>query len=192
MAKGHSVRELIIQNAMRQFLAEGYERLSIRELIEPLGISKGGFYHHFSSKEALFEAVVEGVFAEWTHATEAATAQSNRTVESRLRELFLSPLDRSGVYYGLLYEGARMLGTARVRLHAVVDELLDRVERLIGEGQSRGEVRDFLDRKTWAFQIAATVEGGFLLASLGGMTDLESHLLGAFENTWRGIKALSI
>jgi AcrR family transcriptional regulator len=39
------------------FFEQGYERTTINDVIARVGISKGGFYHHFSSKEDLLEAL---------------------------------------------------------------------------------------------------------------------------------------
>jgi AcrR family transcriptional regulator len=39
------------------FLSKGYERTTINDVIEAAGLSKGAFYHHFSAKEDLLEAI---------------------------------------------------------------------------------------------------------------------------------------
>ena len=191
MEKG-SVPEAILGEALSQFLAKGYSAVSIREIILPLGISKGGFYHHYSSKEALFLAVVERVLQEWQTAVSVLLSETARSVHDRMLSLFLSPRERTGVHYGLLYEGLRALPGARERTMEVVDRIIGHCEALLVEGQERGEIRDFLDCKSWAFQIAAQVEGGYLLATLGGVEKLDDHLQRSFESTWRGVKALDL
>jgi AcrR family transcriptional regulator len=42
---------------MGLFADRGYEGTSIEAVLEAAGISRGALYHHFDSKEALFEAV---------------------------------------------------------------------------------------------------------------------------------------
>lgn len=44
---------------MRLIQAKGYEALSIQEVIDEVGASKGAFYHYFGSKADLLEGVVE-------------------------------------------------------------------------------------------------------------------------------------
>jgi AcrR family transcriptional regulator len=44
---------------MRLVQAKGYEALSIQEVIDEVGASKGAFYHYFGSKADLLEGVVE-------------------------------------------------------------------------------------------------------------------------------------
>ena len=49
-------QELLV-TAMRLFATQGYEQTSISQIIAALNISKGAFYHHYSSKEDLVEAL---------------------------------------------------------------------------------------------------------------------------------------
>jgi AcrR family transcriptional regulator len=50
-------RGRLIEVAVELFGSRGYEHTSIEEVLEQAGVSKGALYHHFDSKEALFEAV---------------------------------------------------------------------------------------------------------------------------------------
>ena len=57
MLKGERRREEILRTAESLFYAQGYERTTIQQILTALGLSKGGFYHHFASKEALLQAL---------------------------------------------------------------------------------------------------------------------------------------
>jgi len=48
------VEEKIIQAARKQFAKKGYALASMDEIAKSANVSKGGLYHHFSSKEELF------------------------------------------------------------------------------------------------------------------------------------------
>lgn len=50
-------RAELIDCAQRLFLAKGYERTTINDVIAATGLSKGAFYHHFRAKEDLLEAI---------------------------------------------------------------------------------------------------------------------------------------
>lgn len=52
-------RAQIIATAQRLFFQEGYEKTTIAQIIEAVGIAKGTFYHYFTSKEELLEALAE-------------------------------------------------------------------------------------------------------------------------------------
>jgi AcrR family transcriptional regulator len=58
--EAHAVRrDFFIDSAQRLIQTEGYEQLSIQEILDDLGASKGAFYHYFDSKQALLQAVVD-------------------------------------------------------------------------------------------------------------------------------------
>lgn len=62
--KGLVTRQEIVETATRLFAAEGYAATSIEAVLRDSGVSRGALYHHFPSKEALFEAVLEALEAE--------------------------------------------------------------------------------------------------------------------------------
>lgn len=59
--QAEATRARLLKVAGGLFGTKGYEATPIEEVLERAGVSKGALYHHFSSKEALFEAVfIEG------------------------------------------------------------------------------------------------------------------------------------
>lgn len=52
----------ILDAAQRLFTQKGYENTSIQDIIDQLGgLSKGAIYHHFRSKEEIFDAVCQRI-----------------------------------------------------------------------------------------------------------------------------------
>ena len=47
-------RDNILTAAVEQFAQSGYEATSVAQVCQAAGVSKGAFYHHFPSKQALF------------------------------------------------------------------------------------------------------------------------------------------
>jgi AcrR family transcriptional regulator len=62
--KGRATRERLIAAARREFGERGYEATSIEAVLDAAGVARGALYHHFATKEALFEAVLDQVVAE--------------------------------------------------------------------------------------------------------------------------------
>ena len=52
-------RRDILEAAQRLVYSKGYEHMTIQDILDDLGISKGAFYHYFDSKGAVLEAMVE-------------------------------------------------------------------------------------------------------------------------------------
>ena len=57
MKKGEIKKQEILRTAEARFCRFGYEETSIQDILDDLHTSKGSFYHHFTSKEALLEAI---------------------------------------------------------------------------------------------------------------------------------------
>jgi TetR/AcrR family transcriptional regulator, transcriptional repressor for nem operon len=52
-------REYITDKAFELFLTRSYEAVSIRDISQAIGLTKGALYHHFINKEELFKAVID-------------------------------------------------------------------------------------------------------------------------------------
>jgi AcrR family transcriptional regulator len=58
--KEHTVkRNEILDVAQRLVYTKGYAQMSIQDILDDLKISKGAFYHYYTSKQALLEAVID-------------------------------------------------------------------------------------------------------------------------------------
>lgn len=64
MTKLVNRREEILKIARNLFLTKDYEKATMIDIMDSLGIAKGTIYHYFKSKEALFEAVIEDIVEE--------------------------------------------------------------------------------------------------------------------------------
>jgi AcrR family transcriptional regulator len=64
--RGAIKRDRIVRSAAKLFLERGYENVSINDIIDVVGGSKGTIYSNFGGKEKLFEAVVEQICSDVT------------------------------------------------------------------------------------------------------------------------------
>ncbi len=55
----------IVTSAKKEFLEQGFEKASMRKIAAQAGITAGGLYKHFPTKEAMFEALVEPTLKEY-------------------------------------------------------------------------------------------------------------------------------
>ena len=56
------VRQDILDNALKSFIAYGYKNTSMKAIAQSTGISVGNIYNYFKDKEALYDALVLSVF----------------------------------------------------------------------------------------------------------------------------------
>jgi AcrR family transcriptional regulator len=60
-----STRERLIHGAYELFYDQGFHMVGLNQIIKKAGVTKGTFYNHFESKEALILAVLEWRDASW-------------------------------------------------------------------------------------------------------------------------------
>jgi AcrR family transcriptional regulator len=58
LSRGERTQADIVEVAYRHFLEKGFHGTSVRSIALDAGISLGGIYSHFESKEAIFQAVL--------------------------------------------------------------------------------------------------------------------------------------
>jgi len=52
-------KENILSVSTKLFLEKGYDQTSMQDIVAALGMSKGAIFHHFKSKEDIFDAVID-------------------------------------------------------------------------------------------------------------------------------------
>jgi AcrR family transcriptional regulator len=70
--RSEETRARIIESAIKLFSIRGYNASSVDDICGEAGISKGAFYHHFESKQALFLALLDS----WLQAIDKAIEAS--------------------------------------------------------------------------------------------------------------------
>jgi AcrR family transcriptional regulator len=117
VTRGEATRGQLVAIARRMFAERGYEDTSIEAVLREAGVSRGSLYHHFPSKEALFEAVAEDVESTVGEQTVAASVGAPGPVEA-MRAGFLAWIRLAGdpvVQRILLIDGPSVLGWERWR-----------------------------------------------------------------------------
>ena len=57
MKKGEIKRAQILDAAEKLFFEKGYDATSVQDILDALGLSKGGFYHYFDAKDTLLREI---------------------------------------------------------------------------------------------------------------------------------------
>jgi AcrR family transcriptional regulator len=81
-------RDEFIDAAQRLIQSRGYEQMSIQDVLDELGASKGAFYHYFDSKEGLLTAVVDQMVEGAMAVAVPMVADPNLTAPEKFRGLF--------------------------------------------------------------------------------------------------------
>jgi TetR/AcrR family transcriptional repressor of nem operon len=63
--KGAQTRQKIIEKSLQLFSVKGYFNTSISDILQATGLTKGGLYGHFQSKEDIWYAVYQEAVRIW-------------------------------------------------------------------------------------------------------------------------------
>ena len=58
--RSEETRARILDAAVRRFAIAGYDAASVDNICNEAGVSKGAFYHHYPTKQAIFLALMQG------------------------------------------------------------------------------------------------------------------------------------
>lgn len=86
--RSEETRTKIIEAAIRLFSSRGYTAASVDDICTEAGISKGAFYHHFESKQALFLALLDGWLKIIDNAIEASKDKTAPETFMQMTEAF--------------------------------------------------------------------------------------------------------
>jgi len=57
-------KEHILVTSLNLFLQKSFKEVTMKEIVDETGLSKGAFYHYFNSKEQVFEEVIAHFYSE--------------------------------------------------------------------------------------------------------------------------------
>jgi len=85
----HAVRrDVFVDAAQRLIQAKGYEQMSVQDVLDEAGASKGAFYHYFDSKSALLDGVIQRMVTDALEALQPIVTDPNRSAVDKLNGLF--------------------------------------------------------------------------------------------------------
>lgn len=84
-SKGLRTRQEIIEASLQLFSVKGYYNTSISDILQATGLTKGGLYGHFGSKEEIWEAAYERSVEIWQGIVFAGVREIAHPVERIMR-----------------------------------------------------------------------------------------------------------
>ena len=78
----------ILDVAQRLFYLKGYEQTSVQDIIDAIAIAKGTFYHYFSSKLDLLDALVERMLSQTVQAVEPIVSDDQLNAIEKFTRFF--------------------------------------------------------------------------------------------------------
>lgn len=191
-------QQWIVEQAAREFAAEGFEGASLNRILEQAGISKGSAYYYFDNKADLFLTVIQVYLAEVAGTMEElALAQLTaenywQRLDAAYRQQWVAAYERPWLL-GAAKAASRLSANALADegLAAVFSQAMDWLRAIFRRGQELGVVRtdlpddllfaliqavdDTNDR--WLLAHQATLSQSEIEAAAGRAMDLLRRLL---------------
>lgn len=160
-------RERIVECARELFNRRGFAEVSIDEIMQRAGLTRGGFYNHFKAKEELFAEAIAAYqnfnpAQRWKEFDFDATPCNSGTHAKHMVNAYLSNAHLEDVE-GHCPMIALPSDTARAspRVKQAYCNLLERMAGILAEGMS---VTDDIDRRQRGLAVAALCVGGMVLS----------------------------
>jgi len=201
-------KEKILSIALFYFLKKPYTEVTMSEILEASGLSKGGFYHHFESKEILYREVIE-TFVIGTFMKEYGHFKENpydlpfcdfvpfymKSTMDHLIELVEDRLGKTKLEMGDV--NLYLVMFDMMKHYAGFDKILDKMHKsevemfqiLIDRAKTKGEIRMDIDSLAIANHVHTLMHGILVLSIFDeGLDKLEEKIRESFNTFYQFIK----
>ena len=182
-------RDIIIETAFLAFIEHGYDRVSLNSIVKKTGLTKGAFYHNFSSKSELIHEVMRKYFFEHINRTINLIDVTGIRFEEKLAKIYANVMNVEVKLYA--YPDKTISQEAFMHLFQecmdIDDELKDMatnqqlitikaMEKAIDEAKDQGEIKNNMESRNLAELINVTVRGTMMVASYLPKVETEKML----------------
>ncbi len=175
-----NARTRLLKAARDIIRQKGFAGTSVDDLCKSAGVTKGAFFHHFKTKDALGVAAAQY----WAETTGALFADAPYHEPDDPLDRVLAYLDfRKAIIGGETYEYTCLVGTMTQEVHessttirdACADSIFGHAETLVPDIaaaiQKHGIIGDWT-AESLARHTQAVLQGGFILAKASGNPDM--------------------
>lgn len=136
-------KQQIMDAAEHLFVSKGFEATSVNDVLNAVGIAKGTFYHHFVSKEAVMDAIIERYMGLIRERASEVLAQRDLPVHQKLFGVVLAARVHGDAQAELLDE-LHHSENATFHLHSqqrTLETVIPIMTGVVREGVSQGVFR---------------------------------------------------
>ena len=171
-------RTRLLDAATNVIRAQGFAATTVDDICAAAGLSKGSFFHHFSSKEDL----ATGAAQHWAEMTGALFAAAGYHAPEDPLDRLLAYVDlRRDLVQGTLPEFTCLVGTMAQEAYGTSPDIRDacwasihgHAETLVADIQAAMDARGLAPgwtAESLALHTQAVIQGGFILAKASGET----------------------
>jgi AcrR family transcriptional regulator len=179
--RGETTRRHILDVAAHAFAEHGYNGISLNDIVRDSGLTKGAFYFHFPSKEALALEVFATKQEQWQSVVLEVLERHPRAID-RLHAMLdcgceMYEEDASARVVGRLCVELSRERKLAPRLTGYLKIWFEMVAELVRAAQEEGDARDDLDPRTTAETIVSAFIGVEQVSdALTGLGDFRARI----------------
>ena len=165
-ARPTDVKETIIQESIKLFLAKGFRGTSVKEITEAVGIGRGTLYWYFKSKDEILESIFdrwEKAFVEGlrkaVNGREGDFVAKYKAFHKFSTEFARDQRELAIVFNNLTNEIVGSHSPAEPMIKAAHDRYCKVLQDMLEEGKKDGSVRKDIDPSLYAHVIASSHTG---------------------------------
>jgi AcrR family transcriptional regulator len=184
-------RKIILDVAAGLFARYGLRKTSVADIIRDAGVARATVYKYFSSKEEIFQAVIDREIREMLRRVREE-AEKQSTTRDRLRAAVQTHTaeiqDRVNVHRLTMEILSDIIPRTGRGTDPVVREALNIYEWILSEGVKAGEIA-IGDVETTARSILLAFKGVFVIAMAGHMEDRTTEMIETLlDLIWNGLR----
>lgn len=151
-----SLKKEILNFALKEIAEKGVEKLSLREVAKALGVSHAAPYRHFSTKEALIEALTKEGYEKLYFLLDKSLLTVTSSTEKlyQLGYAYVQFSLENRDYFSLMYLSEKK-STDNSELEASSNKIYDLLKNILKERIEQGDYKkeniDTLAFATWAY-----------------------------------------
>lgn len=162
-----ATRQKILDVAFEEILLKGYQGLRVDGVLKKTALTKGAFYHHFSSKKELGHAVIDEVLKPWIEnrwiyplkAMQHPIDDLIRMLEDARDEITAKELHTGCPLNNLTQEMSPLDESFRTRIVNIWELWHEALRETLERGQKVGLVKKSIRPKNVARFLVASMEG---------------------------------
>jgi TetR/AcrR family transcriptional repressor of nem operon len=173
LEKGKITRERIVTVAADLFRKNGFYNTSLSQILDAAGLTKGGFYFHFKSKEELGDAVIEYMKDFWVRNVLKKIAEEQGALR-KIERMFEIMIE---THEGNVFHGCALLAVLTAEMMEVEQHFSRRLRRIyadwkqsivdiLEEGKREGLFREPISPDSLALLIIGSLQGITMMAHL--------------------------
>lgn len=164
-------RQKIIEAALECFSSSGYTNTTMDHIVKQSGISKGGIYLYFKSKEDIFRDIADEVMSERSSSLEKinteniSSSEKFRVFVGDIVRKYNQPEYRKKISFSFEFwvesRDKQMIGNVSRNdyLEKRFGHAAGNLETILKEGQADGEFREDIDVQTTLYCLMAAMDG---------------------------------